>query len=356
MDFSYLLKELSFIFYKFRHVIIYTAIGFFSILCELVIRSFLISININIIISSTLSIFIGILIAFYLNIKINFFIKKNLLPRALFYYFLISILSITIQFSINNFTNFEFIKLLNYEIERIIISGVIFIFAYLLHKRFSFRNSAKLGVAIYASREEDVHNIFQKIGVYPDFIHVDIVDDTFVKNSQEINFSKYELIKEYWKKQEIHTHLMTKKPKNLIDEVSKFSNLIFIHKEIDEPFDEIKELAKKNNCRIGIVLHAVNNYDNDLEKVTDNFEDIMILCIPKAGFSGQKFEEKSYSLINKINKLQERKRINLFVDGGINNENIKNINAENIISGSYILKHKDPREQIMRLKTFGRYI
>ena len=89
MDFSYLLKELSFIFYKFRHVIIYTAIGFFSILCELLIRSFLISININIIISSTLSIFIGILIAFYLNIKINFFIKKNLLPRALFYYLLI---------------------------------------------------------------------------------------------------------------------------------------------------------------------------------------------------------------------------------------------------------------------------
>ena len=81
--------------------------------------------------------------------------------------------------------------------------------------------------------------------------------------------------------------------KSIIDEVSKFSNLIFIHKEIDEPFDEIKELAKKNNCRIGIVLHAVNNYDNDLEKVTDNFEDIMILCIPKAGFSGQKFEEKS---------------------------------------------------------------
>ena len=88
MDFSYLLKELSFIFYKFRHVIIYTAIGFFSILCELLIRSFLISININIIISSTLSIFIGILIAFYLNIKINFFIKKIYYQEL---YFIISL-------------------------------------------------------------------------------------------------------------------------------------------------------------------------------------------------------------------------------------------------------------------------
>ncbi len=353
---SYLLKDISFIFYKFRHLIIYTVIGFFSILCELAIRSFLINLNINVTLSSTSSILAGILIAFFLNIKINFFIKKNLLPKALFYYFLISILSVTIQFSINNFTNFEFIKILNYEIERLIISGVIFLFAYALHKRFSFKNFAKLGVAIYASNEDNVHNIFQKIGVYPDFIHVDIVDGTFVKNSQEINFSKYELIKEYWKKQEIHTHLMTKKPKKLIIKVSKFSNLIFIHNEIDDQFDEIKELAQKNNCRIGIVLHSINNYDNDLEKITDNFEDIMILCVLKPGFSGQKFEEKSYDLINKINKIQERKPINLFIDGGINNENIKNINAENIISGSHILKHRDPKEQIMRLKTFGRYI
>ena len=48
-------------------------------------------------------------------------------------------------------------------------------FAYLLHKKFSFGSSAKLGVAIYASNDSNVHNIFQKIGIYPDFIHVDIV-------------------------------------------------------------------------------------------------------------------------------------------------------------------------------------
>ena len=52
----------------------------------------------------------------------------------------------------------------------------------------------------------------------------------------------------------------------------------------------------------------------------------------------------------------KKKKINLFVDGGINRENIKNMNVENIISGSDVLNSKDPREQIMRLKTFGRYI
>ncbi len=352
----YIFRELSFIFYRFRHIIIYTIIGFFSIICELVIRSFLIYLSIDYIFSSVVSITIGILIAFYLNIKINFFIKKNLLAKALFYYFIISIFSITIQFLINRFTNLQFNTFYNYEIERILISGVVFIFAYILHKNFSFKNSAKLGVAIYASKETDVHNIFQKIGVYPDFIHVDIVDETFVKDSSEINFSKYELIKKYWKKQEIHTHLMTKKPKRLISAVSRFSDLIFVHKEIDDDLDQIKEISKQNNCNVGIVLHAINNYDSVLEKISDNFTNIMVLSIPKAGFSGQKFLEKSYDLINKINQIQKKKDINLFVDGGINKENIKYINAENIISGSDVLNNKDPREQIMRLKTFGRYI
>ena len=58
----------------------------------------------------------------------------------------------------------------------------------------------------------------------------------------------------------------------------------------------------------------------------------------------------------KLNQIQKSKKINLYVDGGINNTNIKNINAENIISGSNVLNNIDPREQIMRLKTFGRYI
>jgi len=353
---SYLSKEFSFIFYRFRHVIIYTLIGIFSISCELVIRNFLIQINLNLILSSVLSILVGILIAFFLNIKINFFIKKNLLTKALFYYFIISFLSITIQFFINKFTNLQFYNSYNYETERLLISGVVFIFAYLLHKRFSFRNSAKLGVAIYASSETDVHNIFQKIGIYPDFIHVDIVDETFVKDAKPINFTKYELIKKYWRKQEIHTHLMSKYPKKLIKEVAKFSDIIFVHNEINEKLEDISQITSENDCKVGIVLHSVNNYDDDLENITDKFSNIMVLCIPKAGHSGQLFIEKSYTLIEKINQIQKRKKINLFVDGGINKENITNINAENIISGSDVLNNIDPREQIMRLKTFGRYI
>ena len=49
----------------------------------------------------------------------------------------------------------------------------------------------------------------------------------------------------------------------------------------------------------------------------------MILSIPEAGYSGQKFLERSYDLISKINEIQKKKKINLFVDGGINREKHK---------------------------------
>ena len=85
----YFIREISFLFYKLRHIIIYTVIGFFSIICELIIRNFLLGLNLDSITCSVVSIVIGIFIAFYLNIKFNFYIKKNLLPKALLYYFII---------------------------------------------------------------------------------------------------------------------------------------------------------------------------------------------------------------------------------------------------------------------------
>ena len=148
---------------------------------------------------------------------------------------------------------------------------------------------------------------------------------------------------------------MSKNPSKLIKNVSKFSDLIFIHKEIDEDLNKIISLFSDLN-KLGIVLHAINDYDDELESITSQFRNIMILSIPEAGYSGQKFVEKSFDLISKINEIQKRKKINLFVDGGINRENIKKMNVENIISGSDVLNSKDPREQIMRLKTFGRYL
>ena len=352
----FIFKEIDFLFYRFRHIIIYTFIGFFSIIFELIIRYALIQASISILLSTLIGLFCGILFAFILNIKFNFFIKKKFFYKALVYFFLISIFSFSLQFIIEQFTKIQLSYSYNYEFSRIIIAGSVFIIAYLLHKKYSFRNTAKLGVAIYASNDTNVYSIFQKIGLYPDFVHVDIVDETFIKHPKKKDFSQYGLIKNCWKDHDIHTHLMTKKPSKIIDKVGNFSDIIFFHYEIEENINETIQLISDFNCEPGIVLHAVNNYRDRLEKITEKFSNIMVLSIPLAGYSGQIFYKKSYDLIRDINELQKTRKLNLFVDGGINKENIKYINAENVISGSYVLKSTNPRQEIMRLKAFGKYI
>ena len=62
---------------------------------------------------------------------------------------------------------------------------------------FYFQKSIKVGVAIYANGYEELEIIKNKIGEFPDFIHVDIVDKTMKKNADEIDFSKLDAIKKF---------------------------------------------------------------------------------------------------------------------------------------------------------------
>ena len=87
---------------------------------------------------------------------------------------------------------------LDYELKRLIVSGTCFIFFYFAHVKFSFKDKVKIGVAVYANGIEDINKIFQKINKYPDFIHVDLVDTTFNKNSLEINPNQIKLLAKYY--------------------------------------------------------------------------------------------------------------------------------------------------------------
>ena len=65
------------------------------------------------------------------------------------------------------------------EISRFLCSGCLFFVGYLLHKKYTFSEYKKVGIAVYAHGNEDISGIFHKIGPIGDFIHIDIVDKTF---------------------------------------------------------------------------------------------------------------------------------------------------------------------------------
>ena len=344
-------KKINFFLYKKKHLIIYVVIGFLSLIFELSVRKI-----INIYISNNvfflhISVIFGIIFAFYFNIKINFNVPKIYLKRSLFYFFLISTCSYLFQNFISN--NLEMSKY-SFEESRLIISGSFFLVAYFFHTKFSFKDSRKVGVAIYANGYEDIPKIFNRIGPYPDFIHVDIVDKTMNKNALDTNLSKLEVVKAYWPKHKIETHIMSKDPINLIDEkIINNSDIIYIHKDIENKEMVVKKILEKNKTP-GLVLHSINNYEN-LEEIILNFKEILILSIKKPGVSGQEFNEDSYNLIERINLLKKRNNLNVCVDGGVKSNLINKFTSEKVVSGSDVLNSEHPVKKIMKLQTVARY-
>ena len=346
-----LLKRINFVLYTKKHLFIYIVIGFLSVLFELSIRKF----TKNYITSEEIylhfSFFLAIIFAFYLNITFNFNVPKIYLKRSLIYYALISLFSYIFQYIIRNqleLNNFSF------EQERLLISGLFFSIAYFFHIKLSFKDNKKVGVAIYANGYEDVNEIYKKIGLYPDFIHVDIIDKTMNINAVDTNLSKLEVVKAFWPNHQINTHIMSNNPINLLEgNITIYSDIIYVHHEIQNRNEVINKIRKKGKIA-GLVLHSVNEYD-DLENIISDIKEVLVLSIEKAGVSGQKFYERSYQLIEKINKLPFRKNFNLCVDGGIKTNLINKFTSEKVVSGSDVLNSESPTRKIMKLQTVARY-
>ena len=337
--------------YRFRFLGLYIAFGFLSLLLEFFVRTYLIKISFDLITSTLLAVFSGIFLAFWTNVKFNFKIPRTRRNRALFYFVLISCFSGFIQWSLKNLFVFEY---LSYELGRLIISGSVFILAYGLHRKYSFRDFKKVGVAIYANGVEDMENIYNRIGHFPDFIHVDIVDKTMNKVAEDVKTYRMETMKAYWPNTQIQTHIMSMEPSKWLDQVLPHSDVVYVHAESNENVQKLLETIKDKGKKPGLAITMATN-PNEIIELLKKAVYVLVLTIPKPGCSGQKFDTDGLEKIKQINNLPFRNQFVLCVDGGINENIVNMLEAENIVSGSSVLKSTDPKRQIMRLQTIGRY-
>lgn len=338
------------IIYKYRFFFGYIIIGVLSLVIEFFTLNFFNNFQNNETFNSFLSVLVGILFSFWLNVRYNFKVSKTKRNRSLLYFLIISFSSYLIQLLLMK--NFE--TNLSYEKLRIITSGSFFWIAYLFHRRFSFKDFKKVGVAIYSNGIEDLGLIHNKVKNYPDFIHVDIVDETYNNESKEVLTYKTEVIRGYWNSKFIECHIMSRNPKKWILEIIQNVDRIFIHCEINENIEELLSLIKENNCQSGLVIHNIDQL-SVFEKHHNVIDSLLVLSIENPGYSGQSFKLDALELISKINNHKFRKNISLVVDGGVNNKNISLITSENIVSGSYVINSKDPIKNIIILQTSSQY-
>ena len=157
-------------------------------------------------------------------------------------------------------------------------------------------------------------------------------------------------IKRTWPNHEIQTHIMSKKPTKILNEVIDYSDIIFIHCEINENLNKIRKKILAKNKKFGVAI-TLRTPPKKILKILKQASYLLILSIDDPGFSGQKFNFKAFDYIEYFNNVKFRKDFRICVDGGIDKNIVKILNVDDVVSNSAILSSRNPAAEIVKFQS-----
>lgn len=185
-----------------------------------------------------------------------------------------------------------------------------------------------------------------------DWFHIDIMDGVFVPN---ISFGMpvLDAIHKHAKKT-IDVHLMIVDPDRYISTFKKLgADVLTVHYEACTHLHRTLQAIKAEGMKAGVALNPHTNVD----LLEDVIQDIDLVCIMSVnpGFGGQSFIENTYSKVEKLKALINRKNASTLIeiDGGVTNKNAKQLadaGADVLVAGSYVFGAQDPIATIADLK------
>lgn len=185
-----------------------------------------------------------------------------------------------------------------------------------------------------------------------DWFHIDIMDGVFVPN---ISFGMpvLDAINKHAKKT-IDVHLMIVDPDRYIATFKKLgADVLTVHYEACTHLHRTLQAIKAEGMKAGVALNPHTNVD----LLEDVIQDIDLVCIMSVnpGFGGQSFIENTYSKVEKLKALINRKNASTIIeiDGGVTNKNAKQLadaGADVLVAGSYVFGAQDPIATIADLK------
>lgn len=208
----------------------------------------------------------------------------------------------------------------------------------------------KVSVSFIKSKqsEEETINLLNQTDC--DYLHVDVMDGSFVENK---NFNFQEFLE--WQKENeklLDVHLMCSNPKKYIKEyVNLNTEYITIHSEIDKDLKELLSLIHCYGINAGLSIKPNTNIDKIKDYLYD-IEQVLIMSV-EPGKGGQEFMDSVIPKIEELKKLREENGYEyvISIDGGINDKTIDKVKGcDMVVSGSYVCMSDDYQKTIDKLR------
>ena len=204
--------------------------------------------------------------------------------------------------------------------------------------------------ADFANLQRDIEMLNQSEA---DWIHVDVMDGVFVPNIS-FGFPVIAAAKKHAKKP-FDVHLMIVDPDRYIADFAKAgADVITVHYEACTHLHRTIQLIKSVGCKAGVALNP-HTPVSFLKDVLQDIDLVLVMSV-NPGFGGQSFIENTYSKVEKLKALINRKNASTLIeiDGGVTNKNAKQLvdaGADVLVAGSYVFGAENPIATIADLKS-----
>lgn len=183
-----------------------------------------------------------------------------------------------------------------------------------------------------------------------DIIHIDVMDGHFVPN---LTFGPVvvKAVRPYTDKP-FDVHLMMSRPSAFIEAFAMAgADMITVHLECAEDIPTLISMIKKHHKKVGLSIKPHTKIADIIPYIPDI--DLVLVMSVEPGFGGQAFMPDSLKKIAELKQLIGRKKVQISVDGGINDTTAPACvlaGADILVAGSYIFHSASYADAIAQLK------